>query len=486
MQSEIERQQLESALYASQQGDLTTAIDKLNQLLAQAPKNEDYRIALANLYIATDTPQQACELFSEDDPNSCYNKAYYAAKAGLAEIAINLFERAISIGLHDQAEAYNHIGILQREELLDDISAETTFKKALSLSPAYSPAKINLANLYEDQGRKEFAKSLLMSLKNDDKFYATSLARLAAMQRDGYFIPLLEECLPKVQHDPECLCNLLYELGHQLEATRNYQGAWRAFQSANTINARLMTPFNIQAWRRRYEQATQKSHEIFNPIERNILFICGMFRSGSTLLEQILAAHPAIAAGGELTLFPKLHSHLNHAGKEKAITTYLNQLDVVANGKPWITDKRPDNIWHINTIKRLFPHAKIIITERSLRDNALSIYQQRLAPAMNYACHPDHIVEYAQLCDQLKQHWLTHYPDDIFIVNYEALVNNPEATVKPVFNMMGLTWDDACLDFHQLNNTVKTASVWQVRQRLNQNSVGRSRHYPDFLPNVTS
>ncbi|HSG60051.1 MAG TPA: sulfotransferase [Pseudomonadales bacterium] len=486
MQADIERQQFENALHAFQQGDLTTAIEQLKQLLANTPDNDNYRIALANLYIVTDTPQLACELFSDDEPNSCYNKAYYAAKAGLAEMAIGLFERAISSGLRDPAEAYNHIGILHREELLDDISAETAFKKALSLSPSYSPAKINLANLYEDQGHKESATSLLMSFKNDDNFYPTSLARLAAMQRDGSLISTLKDCLPRVQHDPEIRCNLLYELGHQWEAKGNYQEAWHAFQSANTINAQLMRPFDAQAWHRRYVQATQKSHEPFKPIARNVLFICGMFRSGSTLLEQMLAAHPAIAAGGELTLFPKLHSHLNQHSKQQAITIYLRQLDAVSKGKRWVTDKRPDNIWYINTIKRLFPHAKIIITERELRDNALSIYQQRLAPAMNYACHPDHIVEYAQLCDQLKHHWLTCYPDDVFIVKYESLVNDPEATIDPLLKMMGLTWDDACLNFHQLNNTVKTASVWQVRKALNQKSIGRSTHYPEFLPNVSS
>lgn len=482
MPADSERSRYERALQAYQQGDISTAIERLKLLIADFPEKDQYRIALANLYLGSQTPEAACELFSTKDPDNCYNQAYYAAKAGMVERAISLYEQSIDMGLQHPAEAYNNIAILQREEILDDDMAEATFKLAVELAPGYAAAIINLANLYEDRGEKEQAKQLLLSIPQDDKQYPTGLTRLAAMQRDGSMLTTLKDCLARTQSDPDQHCNMLYEIGHQLEASKQYEEAWQAFQAANALNARFNRAFNPKWWRARFEEAIQPVTNQAISTEHNLVFICGMFRSGSTLLEQMLAAHPAIAAGGELTLFPKLAQGLNPSKQQQAVSQYLQQISRVANDKPWVTDKRPDNLWHIHKIKQLFPKAKIVITERYLRDNALSIYQQRLAPAMDYACNPQHIVEYAEYCQALKEHWQKFYPEDVYIVHYEALVKDPQATITPILREMGLAWDDACLRFHTLNNTVKTASVWQVRQALHNQSIGRAKHYPAFLP----
>jgi hypothetical protein len=97
---------------------------------------------------------------------------------------------------------------------------------------------------------------------------------------------------------------------------------------------------------------------------------------------------------------------------------------------------------------------------------------------MNYACNREHIEHYESLCMKLREHWLKKYPNDIEIITYEELIQSPQKTLSKALNLLGEEWDDACLDFYNLHNAVKTASVWQVRQPLNDKSIGRAKHYP--------
>ena len=142
-----------------------------------------------------------------------------------------------------------------------------------------------------------------------------------------------------------------------------------------------------------------------------------------------------------------------------------------------VTDKRPDNFLYIGLIKSLFPDAKIVHTVRDPLDNCLSIYFLHLDHGMSYALDLADIAHYYAQYRRLMAHWKTLYGADIFDLDYDALVREPRPAIERLTQFCGLEWEEACLSFEQAARAVKTASVWQVRERLYQRSSGRWRNY---------
>lgn len=473
----------QNARLAFQQGDIIKAEQELQRLVEDFPSIDEYRIAYANFLSAQGQAEQAAQLFRRSTPEDAYNRGHYLSHAGLAQQAIAQFEQSIHLGLSNREDALNRMAGIHREYLHNDDGAEVLYLQALEEAPSFSQARVNLANLYEDRGLREKAQQQLHHIAKDDALFPLAITRLAAMERSQDMLARLEHCLTQSHPPQDQLCDLMYELGHQNEAQGKYDRAWQAFQAANQINASLNPVYQPTHWQQLFDQATQshrRAPEIqFTTHTPRMLFICGMFRSGSTLLEQMLASHSLCAAGGELDFFPKLAAKA--PGLSETYDQYIHRINKLGTIDQWVSDKRPDNLWHVDLIKQVFPEALIVITQRDLADNALSIYQQRLGPSLDYACHPLHIKEYALRCQHLAQHWQNSYPDDVVTIQYESLIADPEKALTPLMTKMGLVWEAECLTFHQLKNTVKTASVWQVRQPLHSQSIARSRHFPEFL-----
>jgi LPS sulfotransferase NodH len=213
-----------------------------------------------------------------------------------------------------------------------------------------------------------------------------------------------------------------------------------------------------------------------------------MFRSGSTLTEQLLAGHSRVTAGGELEFlpravqtrlapFPESMASLDASTSDALAHDYLRMLSESFPKAEYVTDKRPDNFLNIGLIKRLFPRAKIIHTVRDALDNCLSIYFLHLDQSKSYALDLMDIGHHYLQYLRLMAHWRTLYGGDILDVSYDELVRNPQPAVERMLGFLGLDWDERCLSVPAAGRTVKTASVWQVREPLYQRSSGRSRHY---------
>jgi hypothetical protein len=142
-----------------------------------------------------------------------------------------------------------------------------------------------------------------------------------------------------------------------------------------------------------------------------------------------------------------------------------------------LTDKRPDNFLHIGFIKTLFPGAKIVHTRRNPLDNLLSLYFLHLDPGMAYALDLADAAHWYGQYERLMAHWKALYPNDIFDVDYDELVREPNPVIERLLDFLYLEWDGSLLDFHRGGTPVKTASVWQVRQPLHPRSSGRWRNY---------
>lgn len=228
------------------------------------------------------------------------------------------------------------------------------------------------------------------------------------------------------------------------------------------------------------------------------VFIVGMLRTGSTLLERLLSRHSALAARGEMTVltstfrklrnppFPEAFPRLDRDAKQRIRETYLARLVREDGNSVAFVDKSPVNFKYLGAIVELFPEAVIVHTRRDPRDVGLSLFFQPLVSADSaYAFDMKEIVHYYRGYQTLMDHWRSLLGDRIMDVSYESLVADPEPVLRGIVEALGLPWEDALLDQDREEGGIRTASVWQARQPVHRRSVARWQHYeamaPDFF-----
>lgn len=431
-----------------------------------------------------------------DLPDSWYNLALLQRKAGRPEAALASYDQALRRGINDPEEVRLNRAVILSDDLRREDQAEAELNAALALNPHYVPALLNLGNLHEDRGRRADAVAAYEAILALDPNDPDALARLGGLATpsgpDDPLIGRLRGALGR--HGPAADAALGFALGRMLDAAGAYDEAFAACAAANAASRASGTA--------RYDRAAMEARvdaliaafpepwtgpPVAGPRPPPV-FVCGMFRSGSTLAEQVLASHARVTAGGELDLVPAMTRGPLAPWPESLKTVPAEALDALAAdhlatlsatfpAADVLTDKRPDNLMHIGLIKRLFPDAKVVNTVRDPLDNALSVYFLHLDHGMAYALDLIDIGHYQRQQQRLMAHWKSLYPDDILTFDYDAFVTDPRVPLERLLAFLGLEWDDRCLAFHRLDNAVKTASVWQVREPLYRRSSGRARHY---------
>jgi tetratricopeptide (TPR) repeat protein len=212
------------------------------------------------------------------------------------------------------------------------------------------------------------------------------------------------------------------------------------------------------------------------------LLILGMPRSGTTLVEQIVSAHPMVAAGGELTFWSEHQSPGSGDGLRQAGAEYLALLRRIGPEAARITDKGPFNFLALGQIRLALPQARVIHCRRDPIDTCLSIYFTRFAVPQPFAYDRGDLVFYYRQYQRLMAHWRAALSADRLIeVDYEAMTADPEAQTRRLIDFCGLPWDDACLAPERNQGLVRTASVWQARQPVYRSSVARWHRYQPWL-----
>ena len=223
--------------------------------------------------------------------------------------------------------------------------------------------------------------------------------------------------------------------------------------------------------------------------ERPVLIV-GMMRSGTTLIEQILASHPDVRAGDELPFWNarRLKLRIGSGGKlalaaaKETIRDYLDTLNGISSEASRVTDKMPHNFLLLGLIHILFPKARIIHCRRNPVDTCLSIYFTRFAKDHDFTYDRSAIVFFYKEYRRLMAHWRRVLPGDRFLeIDYEQLIGDQETTTRTVLNFCGLEWNDACLAFHRTERSIRTASSWQARQPIYRTSAARWRRYEPWL-----
>lgn len=222
------------------------------------------------------------------------------------------------------------------------------------------------------------------------------------------------------------------------------------------------------------------------------VFIIGMPRSGSTLVEQVLASHAQVQGGGELSLlsrivqrsghYPAIIGQLTQAGFESVGRQYIDHVRALSNGKRRFLDKMPSNFLHAGLIARSMPKARIIHVRRNAADTCFSCYTKLFTREQLFTYDLAELGRFYMAYERLMAHWRSVLPPDRFIeVNYEELVGDFEPQARRLINFLGLNWDPACIDFHKTRRIIRTASVNQAREPLFTRSIGRAGRYAAHL-----
>ena len=317
----------------------------------------------------------------------------------------------------------------------------------------------------------------------------------------GHLAHILSQLASDLSEEDRCYFS--FAAGKITDDHGDYGAAFRHYREGNRLRA---IEWNSGAdvalgdsVLRHYDAAEIQRGSELGLADVSPIFIVGMPRSGTSLVEQILASHPQVFGAGELKdisaiaddmqkrvqpamNYPGFLAHLPAEAFQGYARAYLDRVAGLAGSADLRgVDKQPFNFYHLGFIRQLFPRARIIHTVRDPLDVGLSCYFQNFATGVEFSFDLENIGSYYTIYRRIMDHWDQVMPGAIHELSYADLVADPEPAVRALLEYCELPWDDHCLDFAGTERRVATASAWQVRQSLYQRSVGRHRHYEKYL-----
>jgi tetratricopeptide (TPR) repeat protein len=398
---------------------------------------------------------------------------------------------------------------MQDQDKLDEAVAYC--RRALELKPDFVEAHYNLGNLLEQQGDLGGAEDSFRAALRHNPRYAIAHYELAELL-GGKLPPddlaaqrrLLEE---GELADAERLL-LHFGLAQVLDARGDYAQAAGHLQQGNALQQSEWRNCGRHYDPQEHESFVTRLIEVATPdffarvrgfgLESELpVFVVGLPRSGTTLVEQILASHSQVFGAGEIKLAQETMAALGGQDTDRAdsleglrrldrptaqrlASSHLKRLGALAPRALRIVDKMPANYMHLGLLATLFPQAKFVHCRRDLRDVAVSCWMTHFRE-VRWANDPRHIASRFHEHQRIMEHWRKVLPAPLLDLDYEETVADPEGVARRLVAWCGLAWEPACLEFQQTKRPVRTASAVQVRQPVYRTSVGRWKHYQQAL-----
>ena len=396
--------------------------------------------------------------------------------------------------INNLASLYDEINQFEKSEKL--------FKKSLEINSEIIETNYNFASLLQSVGKLKEAKNYYQkTLKLNKNFTKAdrSLAMLENYTKDNKHIDEMENKIKIENLHKNNIADLSFALGKVYEDIKDYEKSFFYIEKANKLKKNLIK-YNIQKDQNLFKKIKdfyqnndlKKISSTEN--EKKIIFILGMPRTGTSLVEQIISNHDEVYGGGEIILlssyFQKFFSQ-KYNGKEiqnlfyEFKQSYLNTLSKMSESKI-ITDKAPLNFRWIGFIKLIFPNSIIINCSRDPFENSWSIFKNEFEGGMFFSNDINDIAAYYKLYKNLMHFWKENLKNQIFDLKYEDLINDPTKKIKELIKFCELEWQDNCLEFYKNKKSIKTVSFIQARKPIYKDSVKKTLNYKKYLKSLES
>ena len=468
------------AMIASIHHNLAKAIELIKQANALAPNNPEYLSQLAKHYALDNNHVEAVKF---------------------AELAAKLTASS-SLTLDTLGVTYSQMGLHDKAVMF--------FKKSVAINDKNPNYFFNLGASLKfigdfDGARKAYEKTISLA-PNYYKAHA-ALTGLGGISKERNHIPLLEALFKQSQHADDRL-HLGHALAREYEALADFDKAFHYLEMAKKFKLEQLK-YSIgedkslfDSLASHFKDCKHSQFQGFNTDEA--IFVVGMPRSGTTLVERIISQHSDVTSAGELQHFGLLVKKMAKTSSNRVIdaetVTATKDINFKELGKAYIestraitgktakfVDKMPLNVLYVGFILQALPKAKIICLDRNPLDTIVSNFRQLFSVNQsyyNYAYDLHTTTEFYLLFKQLAELWLALFPDNFYLINYEKLVNDPLNEAKQLIEFCDLTWQEDCINIHQNSAPVATASALQVRSPINNRSVGNWKKYDAYLDGV--
>ena len=449
---------------------------------------------------AVEAYRQAVSL-APSDANAHNNLGAALRELGRFEEAVAAHLRALELR-PGHAPAANNLGIALREAGRPD-EAEAAYRQAIALDPGFADAYANLGNALQEVGRLDDAKAAyrraITLAPNQSADAYRNLVDLAPDALDDRDVAALEALLAQPSLPEDQAMRLCFALGQAYEHRQDFDRAFARFARGNHMKRATLT-YDVAADEDRVDRlmASYPADRVARCADLGYaddtpIFVVGMPRSGTTLVEQILASHSLVFGGGELTEFGTAAARLAPAlgggiaaDPDGAALAALGEAYVAALRRRapearHITDKLPGNVFHVGLIALALPRVRIVYCVRDPVDTCLACYRKLFVIAHGFAYDLTDLGRYCRLTGRLMAHWQAVLPGRILDVRYEDVVAHQERETRRLLDFCGLPWEDGCLAFHRTQRPVQTASAGQVRRALYSGAVRRWDRYRNHL-----
>jgi tetratricopeptide (TPR) repeat protein len=495
------------------QGKLDEAAAAYREAIRITPDHADAHSNLGALYYEQgklDEAAAACRQavrIRSDHAGAHSNLGNALRGQGKLDEAIAAYRHAIRIK-PDFAEAYSNLGLALRDQgKLDE--AVAALREAIVLEPSFANAHNSLASSLTVLGRLTEARAAFQEairLAPRNVKYRLNLVEIVRFAAGDPHLAAMEELAKDYTSLPvDDRIELHFALGKAYEDVGRHVEAFRHWLNGNALKRRQIayneaaTLGGLNRIRATFTSELIQTRQNVGQPSSVPVFIVGMPRSGTTLVEQILASHPQVFGAGELmhlcraidgtqtnpcgsTVFPELVSGMTNADFHDLGVRYLAELVRLAPGATHVTDKMPGNFMYAGLIHLALPNAAMIHTIRDPVDTSLSCFSKLFTEEQNYTYDLAELGRYYRHYQALMEHWHRVLPAGrILDVRYENVVADLEGQARRLVAHCGLEWDPRCLTFHQTERPVRTASAAQVRQPIYTSAIGRSRPYEPLI-----
>ena len=505
------RQDVEEATAALVADDRKTSERIFREILQIDASHVASLCGLAALSIAADKSNDAERLLRHALKQSAHSPLAWRG----------LVQALVSLGRLDEADAaarrlvkiepenpqtWITIGSVSTRLMRQEQALEA-YEQAARLKPAEVQLRMSIGHIHKTLGRRDESEAAYKAALTMDPGVAEAYWSLADLKNYTFSdaeIAAMQQLLANGKIERSNAAQLCFALGKALEQRHQYADAFAYYDRGNTLR-RVDAPFDIEHFERRTARIRAFFDTAFfakfagsgDPSTAPI-FIVGLPRSGSTLVEQILASHSRVEGTMELpNIITITHQFddmvANRDGYPETVGTapvglfavlggrYLAETAPLRAGREHFTDKLPNNFSHVGLIHAILPRAIIIDARRHPMDCCFSTFKQHFAEGQTFSYDLDDLGRYYRCYLSLMDHWDVVLPGKVLHLQYEDLVRDPEGNIRRLLDHCRLPFEGACLSFHRTRRSVRTASAEQVRQPIYTSGVGHWRHFEEEL-----